>query len=325
MSTTGTERQAPDRQLRHDARMRRPVSLPPELHGRAFAVSEAIELGVTSTRLEAQDLTRPFKGGRVSLGVNHVEEENAIVRRVRALAPLLLPGQFFSHTTAAAVLELRMPSRFAEEVLHVTSTGGRRAPRRTGVTGHRSECPSIIARGFPVSGPVETWLHCAELLSTSDLVIIGDGLVARRRPLATTEDLVRAIDAHTRLPGVVSLRAALARVRPRTDSAMETVLRLALVDAGLPEPVVNLPIYDELGRAFAYADLAWEAERVIIEYDGDHHRTDRTQYSTDIDRVGRLQQLGWLVIRVDAALLRDRRTLLTRVGAALLSRRPRPR
>jgi len=295
--------------------MRRPEDLPPELRSRAFTVAEAIRLGVPVARLVARDLRRPFRGGRVPAGADG--EENAIVRRARALAPLLLPGQYFSHTTAAVLLGLRMPHRFDEEVLHATSTSGRRASRRSGVVGHRSACSPVRVRQRPVSDPVETWLHCAELLATRDLIVMGDGLVARSRPVVTVDGLARAIEEHVRLSGAARLRAALASVRPRTDSAMETLLRLAVVEAGLPEPVVNLPIRDPAGRVFAYADLAWEAERVILEYDGDHHRTDRDQYSTDIDRVGRLQQLGWLVIRVDALLFRDLPTLLHRLTTAL--------
>ena len=43
--------------------------------------------------------------------------------------------------------------------------------------------------------------------------------------------------------------------------------------------------------------------------------------SSDIERVGRLQQLGWLVIRVDAALFHNLPALISRVTAALTTRR----
>jgi len=305
--------------LGEHSRVRPPRDLPPELRDRPFSVAAARELGVPVARLAARDLARPYKGVRVPVGGDATA--HAIVRRARALTPLLLPGQYFSHTTAAALLGMRLPRRFDEDVLHVTSTSGRRAPRRTGVAGHRSTCPPIQNRGLPVSGPVETWLHCAELLTGRDLVVMGDGLVARCRPVATVDDLALAIDEHVRLGGVTRLRDALARIRPRTDSAMETLLRLAVVGARLPEPAVNLPIRDASGHVCAYADLAWEAERVILEYDGDHHRSDRAQFSSDIERVGRLQQLGWLVIRVDAALFHNLPALISRLTAALTTRR----
>jgi very-short-patch-repair endonuclease len=35
-----------------------------------------------------------------------------------------------------------------------------------------------------------------------------------------------------------------------------------------------------------------------VEYEGDHHRTDRRQFNRDIARVDALTQLGWIVVRV---------------------------
>jgi len=317
------------RKRRQDARMRRPPPLPPELRGRAFTIAEARARGVSRAALAGPGLARPFKGARIPEHPDDASEpatlnENAIVRRARAFAPLLLPGQCFSHTTAAVILGLRLPSRFEEPVIHVMSTGGRRAPRRTGVVGHRGE-PSVVSmRGLPVTAPVTTWLHCAETLTTLDLVVMGDGLVARQQPICSLADLETAVVAHGRRRGTASLRAALERIRPRTDSAMETVLRLLIVDAGLPEPVVNLPICDTAGAFVAFADLAWAQERVIVEYEGDQHRTDRAQFASDIERIGLLQQLGWFVIRVDSALLRASPRLIARLRAALASSRPQP-
>lgn len=37
---------------------------------------------------------------------------------------------------------------------------------------------------------------------------------------------------------------------------------------------------------------------VAVEYDGEHHRLDRWQYTRDIRRSEALERLGWLVVRV---------------------------
>ena len=64
--------------------------------------------------------------------------------------------------------------------------------------------------------------------------------------------------------------------------------------------------------------MGWEEFGVAVEYDGDHHRTDRRQYVKDMTRLRMLEQLGWLVIRVIAE---DRpEEWLARVVAALRSR-----
>lgn len=44
--------------------------------------------------------------------------------------------------------------------------------------------------------------------------------------------------------------------------------------------------------------MGWEDYMVALEYDGDQHRTDRIQFVKDIDRLRKLAELGWTVIRV---------------------------
>jgi very-short-patch-repair endonuclease len=51
----------------------------------------------------------------------------------------------------------------------------------------------------------------------------------------------------------------------------------------------------------AVVDMGWEAVKVAVEYEGDHHRTDRRQFNRDIARLDALStELGWIVIRVTA-------------------------
>lgn len=44
----------------------------------------------------------------------------------------------------------------------------------------------------------------------------------------------------------------------------------------------------------------FRAQRVIVEYEGDHHRTDRRQWQTDIARHRLLEALECRVIRITA-------------------------
>jgi len=44
--------------------------------------------------------------------------------------------------------------------------------------------------------------------------------------------------------------------------------------------------------------MGWEDLKIAVEYDGDHHRTDRGQFARDITRLEELAHLGWRVIRV---------------------------
>ena len=86
---------------------------------------------------------------------------------------------------------------------------------------------------------------------------------------------------------------------------METRARLAFGTAGLPEPELNATVYAEDGHFLARVDFVWREQRVIVEYEGDQHRTDRRQWQNDIQRLRLLEGLGWKVIRITAADLSD--------------------
>lgn len=57
---------------------------------------------------------------------------------------------------------------------------------------------------------------------------------------------------------------------------------------------------------------------VGVEYDGDHHRSNRRQYVKDIQRPEMLEGLGWLIVRVVAEDHPD--DIIRRVREALARR-----
>ncbi|GAA3885173.1 hypothetical protein GCM10022381_29110 [Leifsonia kafniensis] len=129
--------------------------------------------------------------------------------------------------------------------------------------------------------------------------MIGDALVCRQAPAATLPELADAVSRHAGHPGAQRLREAFSLVRPRTDSARETQLRLLIVRAGLPEPEVNPALTNRFGEFLAYGDLAYRRFKILIEYDGGQHRDDEAQYHHDIDRLEALMAEGWRVIKVN--------------------------
>jgi very-short-patch-repair endonuclease len=46
--------------------------------------------------------------------------------------------------------------------------------------------------------------------------------------------------------------------------------------------------------------MGWEEIKLAVEYDGDHHRTDRRQFNNDIRRAEAIAESGWIDIRVTA-------------------------
>lgn len=164
------------------------------------------------------------------------------------------------------------------------------------------------------------WCDLTRWCSVPELVGVADHLV--RTELAPPADLAAMV---RRLPdrrGTAKLRAALQLVDSASESPKESELRAMLVLAGLPQVRANVPIVDR-GRTIARVDLLFDAYGEVLEYQGDHHRTDLGQWRRDRTRESELESLGYHVTEVTAADLRDSRSaraLMARVAANLTRR-----
>ena len=95
---------------------------------------------------------------------------------------------------------------------------------------------------------------------------------------------------------------ALPQLRPRNNSPMETRARLLFLRGGLPEPELNVVINDsDSGQWLSDSDFVWRREKVVAEFDGDHHRTDRQQWQNDVARRENLQDDGWAFVQLTYA------------------------
>ena len=182
-----------------------------------------------------------------------------------------------------------------------------------------------MRHGLPLSDPATLFIELATLLGDDDLVAAGDALVLDPavldpldlRPWITLEEL-RAACRLSRAPGCRRARRAAAHVRVGAESRMESLLRLLLRRAGLPEPELNQELYDGQGRWIGRFDMVYREARVILEYDGDQHRTDTTQYELDIRRIDRAIAAKWMVVRVRVrGIFVDPDDTIRRVRAAL--------
>jgi hypothetical protein len=105
---------------------------------------------------------------------------------------------------------------------------------------------------------------------------------------------------------------------------METRLRMLLVLAGLPEPVVNHTIRDRQGRVLMRFDLSYPDLLIVIEYVGRQHRADLDQWDRDEERKDWFDDSGWRHVPV-FPLHRRPDTTVERVVRALASRGVRAR
>jgi len=253
--------------------------------------------------MRGDDLTAPYRGIR-SQPLDPADP----LAHVRAYLPHLRGEHFFSHTSAALLHGLPLPLRLAQDPrVHVSTHLAELRHGGRGVVGHhvqRDRVRVVEVWGIPVTSPVDTWCQMSTLVPLDALIELGDALVRRKQPLATMAELRTGVVRYAGQRGAKKLREALESVRPRTDSAKETATRLVIVRAGLPEPEVNGEILDGFGLTIATGDLVFREYKVLVEYDGEQHRTDEEQYHWDVDRLDAIMEAGWRVIRINKSHLR---------------------
>ncbi|MFD6855805.1 DUF559 domain-containing protein [Rhodococcus sp. NPDC060090] len=178
-----------------------------------------------------------------------------------------------------------------------------------------AEIETCVVDGIIATTPARTGFDLARGCALDRCVEVIDALCNATGVKVQEIEAVAA--QHKGARNLASMRKVLELVDGGAASPPETHTRLLLVRAGLPTPETQIEIFDS-NTFVARADMGWKQWRVLIEYDGTHHWTDRTQRTLDIDRYALLPELGWTVIRVGADLLYRRpHTLLERVHRAL--------
>lgn len=308
--------------------------LPEDLLGRPFTIAEASQAGVTYKRLRHGSLTAMGRGIRTE----GPTAELALGVRVR---PFIEVNErcAASHLTAAELLDL--PRRFQKEptqMFHMIRPEGSAHLNRPHVIVHRMklyEDEITTLDGIRLTTPERTWLDLAEMLTVDELVVAGDSCVrvprpefeGRDQPLCTLADLQRMIDRHKGKRGLRKAKAAIQLIRMGSDSPQESLLRLAIVRAALPEPELNVPIEADDGGRRLQPDLSYRKYRIGIEYEGETHG-DEAQVVRDISRSERYEALGWTEIRISKRhMVNDAKTAVAKVRTALVQSgwRPVPR
>ncbi|UIJ34667.1 DUF559 domain-containing protein [Allobranchiibius sp. GilTou73] len=271
---------------------RRP--LPRELD-EAFSRAQAMDAGVRPKRLEAGDLTRPFRGVRTTSPAVDLES------RARALLTVLPDRAVFSHASAALLWGIPLPRRLESgEDLHITLPAGASTFVRGGVVVHdgdrdTTKCPA----GLSVTAPGATWCDLSAGMAVDDLVIAGDDLCFRS--LTDRAGLQAALVAHPGRRGRVAARSALPLIRDGSASPGETRTRLLLGRWGLPEPELNADVFDRSGGWLARVDFLWRAHNVVAEYYGAVHEK---SWGRDLTRAAQLEDAGYRVVVITARDLR---------------------
>lgn len=230
----------------------------------------------------------------------------------RLVLPTLPAPAAFSHLSAVRIWDLPWEWEWAwtrGEPIHVTRSSGTSRIRRRGMIDHEGlERRSVLVRGgLPVTDVGDTWADLAAMPGTSlaQLVVAGDAILWWRtgRPPDFLADVVRRREG-TR--GMTLLREALPLVRQRSASPRESLVRLGILRAGLPEPELNADVHNEYGEWLAQVDFLWREQRVIGEYDGNDHAKPK-RFRRDASRRQALEDLDFKYQQFTADTLFDPR------------------
>jgi len=283
--------------------------LPESLEAGPFTLAAAMSLGVTRARLRQPDV-RHISRGLYRPASWSFELESA----ARALSEAS-PGAWISHVTAARLRSQLLPPWLADsEELHLSKPRALPEVRRKGIVGHTVvafDDEAETVDDIRISTRSRTWLDLARVLNLPELVCMGDELVrvprfnleGRSEPFATLAGLRLTLARHSNLQGIVRARTALELMRVGADSGPETLLRLAMCDAGLPEPELQIELRPG-SPATPTADLGYRRRRLAIQYDGGHH-LEPAQIFSDRRRNKAFEAAGWAVILLTKEDLAD--------------------
>jgi hypothetical protein len=129
--------------------------------------------------------------------------------------------------------------------------------------------------------------------------------MAAAAELTSVRRMQRYVTGRPGWDGVPLVREALGLGSEYSRSPAESRMRLVwLLDARLPPPRVNQPVWDAHGRLLGVADLLDPVAGLVGEYDGaDHRRAGR--HARDVAREDRMRRVGLEYFTVTGPDLRD--------------------
>lgn len=264
--------------------------IPIELKLGPFFLHDARRTGLDWPDLQTRSWKRLSHGQYAWSGLTH--DALLTLRAVEARMPTTYA---FSGPTSGWLHSVDMPPCAPVEV-----TVGRDVPvrARAGIRLRRSSLPEtdvVTRRGFRTTSALRTACDLGSRRDLTEAVVALDAFLhARLLELAQLESHIRQ---HPGTTGIKRLRRATGLAEPRSESPMETRLRMHLIQARLPRPCVQVDLHDAVGRLLGRADLYYPDQRLVIEYDGEGHRERMAQ---DLRRQNSLINAGYHLLRFTA-------------------------
>jgi hypothetical protein len=193
-----------------------------------------------------------------------------------------------------------------EEVadLHVLNPVGHQLRNSDGLVVHRREGALLgEVDGRPATTSEWTAVEVARSLRRPRALATLDA--ALRSGACDRRQLRAAAARQAGRRGIVNLRELIPLATAQAESAMESEARLAMIDGGLPTPVLQYEILDRNWRTWR-VDFAWPHRKVAAEYDGFDFHSDPDRFRRDRQKRAALQEVGWAVVSIVADDVRRR-------------------
>lgn len=218
----------------------------------------------------------------------------------------------FGLETALKLMCVEVPSEIDYDGLTAVAPD---CPNRPQLHGVRSivwphELPTVTINDITCVTPAMTWIMYARKTGLQEMILLGDALTRRdieqkwyskAQLESCVADFIQTNGYNGRNRFQVCSRA-LSLMRENTDSFPETLLRLTLMQHGLPCPEVNYQLTPPNCDERLFLDLAFPHARVAVEYDGRQHAR---QWDRDQRRLKAIGDARWTHVAVTGADLRS--------------------
>lgn len=118
---------------------------------------------------------------------------------------------------------------------------------------------------MPCTTPARTAIDLARELPFREAVVVLDHAMSKSISKAT---LAAVLDRQAGWPGSAAARAALNFANARAESPLESLARVVFADCGLPEPLLQVLLWNGEEWTSERVDFCWPDCWVIAEVDG---------------------------------------------------------
>lgn len=188
--------------------------------------------------------------------------------------------------------------------LHVLNPPGHQLRKSDGLVVHRREgAPLSTVDGRLATEPGWTAVEVARTLRRPRALATLDA--ALRSRTCDRRQLRSAAARQAGRRGIVTVRELIPLATAEAESPMESEARLAMLDGGLPPPVLQHEIVDRNGKIWR-VDFAWPDRLVAVEYDGFDWHSSPDDLRRDRQKLAALREIGWTVLSIVADDVRRR-------------------